>query len=112
MVGVSTSKRCDNCRKRKKKCGEQRPSCAECIRSGWGCPGLAHEHLRFQSETLCASLLLQMCELAVNVDKGKWGDLARGTAQLIQARGVYRYTDPFDLGILESQLSYIVCDSF
>ncbi|KAB8293772.1 hypothetical protein EYC80_009257 [Monilinia laxa] len=107
MVGVATSKRCDNCRKRKKKCGEQRPSCAECIRSGWGCPG----HLRFQSETLCASLLLQICELAVNVDKGKWSDLARGTAQLIQARGVHRYTDGFDLGMLESQLSYIVVQS-
>ncbi|EDN99307.1 predicted protein [Sclerotinia sclerotiorum 1980 UF-70] len=46
--------------------------------------------------------------LAVNIDKGRWGDLARGTAKLIQARGVYRHTDPFDLGMLESQLSYIV----
>ncbi|KAJ8062769.1 hypothetical protein OCU04_008027 [Sclerotinia nivalis] len=262
MVGVPKSNRCDNCRKRKKKCGEQRPSCAECIRSGWTCPGysarwkfmdetaklaklysrkkyideydtkdsdvitpeeeilsstefsstvfvlenfkdvspeisrfhdgnplattlvyclgckvkgdliplwllgsffqhipgrlghstalddavscvcslycdrssnehtksnviyreyiralsslqkcLADENLRFQSETICASLLLQMCELAVNIDKGRWGDLARGTAQLIQARGVYRHMDPFDLGMLESQLSYIVIQS-
>ncbi|KAF7858928.1 hypothetical protein EAF04_008969 [Stromatinia cepivora] len=262
MVGVPRSNRCDNCRKRKKKCGEQRPSCAECIHSGWTCPGysarwkfmdetaklaklysrkkyideydttsldvitpeekilssmesgsivfvlenfedvsleiprfpndnslaitlvyclgckvkgdliplwlvgsffqhipgrlgysialddavscvcslycdrssnehtkskviyrnyiralsslqkcLADEDLRFQSETLCASLLLQMCELVVNVDKGKWGDLVRGTAQLIQARNVHRYTDPFDLGMLESQLSYIVVQS-
>ncbi|ESZ90949.1 hypothetical protein SBOR_8667 [Sclerotinia borealis F-4128] len=262
MVGVPTSNRCDNCRKRKKKCGEQRPSCAECIRSGWDCPGypirwkfmdesarlakmyshrkyvydcdatsidvigpdetivssrktssdmfiledfegfslgiprfngdnplatklsfclgcrvkgdlvplwllgsffqyvpgrlgrssalddamscicsiycdrssneytasklickkyvralsslrkcLADEYLRLRSETLCASLLLQMCELVVNVDKGKWGDLVRGTAQLIQRRGVERYKDPFDLGMLESQLSYIVVQS-
>ncbi|KAF7924930.1 uncharacterized protein EAE98_007018 [Botrytis deweyae] len=262
MVGVPTSNRCDNCRIRKKKCGEQRPSCAECIRSGWDCPGypprwkfvnetprlkklysrrryifesnttspdvmrpekiifgsiesgsdlfllenfevvspeiprfhdnnplatklmyclgckvkgdlvplwligsffqyipgrlgynialddaitcvcslycdrsskeytkskaiyrnyvralsslqkcLVEERLRFQSETLCASLLLQMCELVVNVDKAKWIDLARGTSQLIQARGVGRYKDPFDLGMLESQLSYIVIQS-
>ncbi|TGO37641.1 hypothetical protein BHYA_0092g00240 [Botrytis hyacinthi] len=262
MVGVPTSNRCDNCRRRKKKCGEQRPSCAECIRSGWDCPGypprwkfvnerprlkklysrrkyvfesnftspdlmrpegaslgsiksgsdlflledfevvsleiprfhgnnplavklmyclgckvkgdllplwligsffqyipgrlgynialddaitcicslycdgssneytkskaiyrsyiqalsslqkcLVEERLRFQSETLCASLLLQMCELVVNVDKAKWIDLARGTSQLIKARGVGRYKDPFDLGMLESQLSYIVIQS-
>ncbi|KAF7889336.1 uncharacterized protein EAF01_010829 [Botrytis porri] len=264
MVGVPTSNRCDNCRIRKKKCGEQRPSCAECIRSGWDCPGypprwkfvneaprlkrlysrrkyifecstispdamapettilssiesdsnwilseklevagvpleiprfhgnnplatklmyclgckvkgnlvplwligsffqyipdrlghnialddaitcvcslycdtssdeytkskaiyrnyiralsslqkcLVEERLRFQPETLCASLLLQMCELLVNVDKHKWIDLARGTSQLIQARGVGRYKDPFDLEMLESQLSYIVIQS-
>ncbi|KAF7950163.1 hypothetical protein EAE96_007458 [Botrytis aclada] len=262
MVGVPTSNRCDNCRIRKKKCGEQLPSCAECIRSGWVCPGypprwkfvnetprlkklysrrkyifesdttspdvmrpediilssiesgsnlflfehfevvsleiprfhdfsplatklmyclgckvkgnlvplwlmgsffqyipgrlghnialddavtcicnlycdrssnehtkskgiyknyiralsslqkcLVEERLRFQSETLCASLLLQLCELVVNVDKAKWIDLARGTSQLIQARGVGRYKYPFDLGMLESQLSYIVIQS-
>ncbi|TGO61887.1 hypothetical protein BOTNAR_0122g00090 [Botryotinia narcissicola] len=69
---------------------------------------LVDERLRFQSETLCASLLLQMCELVVNVDKAKWIDLARGTSQLIKARGVGRYKDPFDLGMLESQLSYIL----
>ncbi|PQE30299.1 C6 zinc finger domain protein [Rutstroemia sp. NJR-2017a WRK4] len=267
MVGVPTSNRCDNCRIRKKKCGEQRPSCAECIRSGWNCPGyksrwkfmdetarisksyakkkyvydtagpelgltaassnvllageilpesftlacctsfpdappsttlqinhftgtsplatalvyslgckvkgdlmplwlygsffqfiparLGHnvalddavscisgiycdksslhnkskslvnyenyvralrslqsclndEVLSLQSETLCASILLQICELAVNADKGKWGDLSRGSAQLIQARGVDKYVDPFDHSMLESQLSYIV----
>ena len=75
MVGVPTSNRCDNCRKRKKKvwmsqhnlyseaflllpalilplrakenlliddptqCDEQKPSCTQCIRSGWPCPG-------------------------------------------------------------------------
>ncbi|TGO10344.1 hypothetical protein BTUL_0137g00010 [Botrytis tulipae] len=72
---------------------------------------LVEERLRFQSETLCASLLLQMCELVVNVDKPKWIDLARGTSQLIKARGVGRYKDPFDLEMLESQLSYIVIQS-
>lgn len=72
MVGVSTSKRCDNCRKRKKKvslrpnaalsgrisvlttrilkCGEERPSCAECIRSDWDCPGYA-PRWKFMDET-------------------------------------------------------------
>ncbi|KAM3066962.1 hypothetical protein ACMFMG_007106 [Clarireedia jacksonii] len=262
MVGVPTSKKCDNCRIRKKKCGEQRPACAECIRSGWDCPGykphwnfmdetarigksyakkryvydtradlelavassgeslilseastldcsipfsgtlastpqisrfngtsplatalvyslgckvngdlmplwlygsffqfiparLGHNialddavscicgiycdksslhdnskslanyqnyvkalqslrmclndrALSLRSETLCASILLQMCELALNVDKGKWGDLSRGTAQLIQTRGAGKYVDPFDHGMLESQLSYII----
>ena len=39
MVGTRTSNRCDNCRRRKKKCGEQKPSCSECIQAGWSCPG-------------------------------------------------------------------------
>ncbi|PQE29560.1 C6 zinc finger domain protein [Rutstroemia sp. NJR-2017a BBW] len=69
---------------------------------------LNDEGLSLQSETLCASILLQICELAVNADKGKWGDLSRGSAQLIQARGVDKYVDPFDHSMLESQLSYIV----
>ncbi|ATZ56358.1 hypothetical protein BCIN_13g01990 [Botrytis cinerea B05.10] len=262
MVGVPIRNKCDNCRIRKKKCGEQRPSCAECIRSGWNCPGypprwkfmnetprlkklysrkkyifesddtspdamspekailspteygsdmflfedfqvvslevprfhynnplatklmyclgckvkgnllplwlsgsffqyipgrlghnialddaiscvcslycdrssneytksnaiyrnyvralsslqkcLTEENVCLQSETLCASILLQMCELAVNVDKAKWSGLSRGTSQLIEARGIGRYKDPFDLGMLESQLSYIVIQS-
>ncbi|KAK6599123.1 hypothetical protein H4I96_08327 [Botrytis cinerea] len=239
MVGVPIRNKCDNCRIRKKKCGEQRPSCAECIRSGWNCPGypprwkfmnetprlkklysrkkyifesddtspdamspeksmlspteygsdmflfedfqvvslevprfhdnnplatklmyclgckvkgnllplwlsgsffqyipgrlghnialddaiscvcslycdrssneytksnaiyrnyvralsslqkcLTEENVCLQSETLCASILLQMCELAVNVDKAKWSGLSRGTSQLIEARGL------------------------
>jgi hypothetical protein len=88
---------------------------------------LNDEVLSLQSETLCASILLQICEvssrlfkqieamsadvqkLAVNADKGSWGDLSRGSAQLIQARGVDKYVDPFDHSMLESQLSYIVC---
>lgn len=51
-------------------------------------------------------------QLAVNVDKAKWSGLSRGTSQLIEARGIGRYKDPFDLGMLESQLSYIVCQHY
>ncbi|KAK0510943.1 hypothetical protein JMJ35_006495 [Cladonia borealis] len=263
MVGVITSNRCDNCRKRKKKCGEQRPSCDECIRAGWSCPGyktdwkfvdetsrltkyylrrkyvydaiefdseeaestlvdedstlngievvwktfhilnsnalakstvpqslgnnrlgsalvycldskvkggliplrivgsffefiparlgrntalddavscicaiycgnpvtpynmhkevctsyvkalsslrtcLDDDAARMDSETLCASILLQMCELVVNIDIGEWSQLARGTAYLLYSRGVHRYTSDFDHALLESQLTYV-----
>lgn len=267
MVGVPTSNRCDNCRKRKKKCDERTPSCSECVRGGWNCPGykpkwkfvdeaprllehysgrkfifeeievssedesskaiegntrrrravvkrnsshdsyrnsfnlfdrttvprnprsdhlrsalvyclgskvtgaliplrfvgsffefiparLGHsaaldhavwclcalyqsrppnpyhfnkrvcqsyikslsalryclddELLRMESETLCASILLQMCELNVNFDRGKWGQLSHGTAFLLQYRGVSRYMNAFDYAMLESQVSFVI----
>ncbi|KAE9366811.1 hypothetical protein N431DRAFT_495200 [Stipitochalara longipes BDJ] len=63
--------------------------------------------LRMKSETLCASILLQMCELIVNIDRGEWSQLARGTHALMESRGPSRYKNPFDLALLESQLGFI-----
>ena len=87
---------------------------------------------QMESETLCASILLQMCEvsliyayskvkrlrptdlikLIINVDRGRWSHLARGTTFLLHSRGVQRYTDSFDHAMLESQLSIAVCSLY
>ena len=40
---------------------------------------LNDKSLQMEPETLCASILLQIGELVVNVDMGKWGSLSRGT---------------------------------
>jgi hypothetical protein len=87
---------------------------------------------RTESETLCASILLHMCEvsfsmnpnesqwrlstnhlfkLVVNIDRGGWGELARGTAFLLHSRGVNRYTSAFDHSMLESQMGFVVSDA-
>ncbi|KAH8697793.1 hypothetical protein BGW36DRAFT_379489 [Talaromyces proteolyticus] len=41
MAGTPKSTGCSTCRRRKKKCGEERPSCKACISNGWVCPGYA-----------------------------------------------------------------------
>ena len=68
--------------------------------------------LQMEPETLCASILLQIGELVVNVDMGKWGSLSRGTMLLLESRGVHRYNDAFNHALLESQLPYIVRAAF
>ena len=68
--------------------------------------------LRIESETLCASILLQMCELVVNVNRGEWNQLVRGTSLLLEHRGVHRYTNAFDRALLDSQLAFILAQSF
>ena len=64
-----------------------------------------------ESETLCASVLLSMCELVVNINRGKWNQLIRGTSLLLKHRGVHRYTNAFDRALLESQLGFILAQS-
>ena len=80
-----------------------------------------------ESETLCASILLQLFEvslycddreglsdgfhgvkLVMNGDRGRWSHLVRGTAWLLEARGVKRVDNAFDQAMLESQIAYIV----
>ena len=102
---------------------------AKALSSLRGC--LSDDSLRMNSETLCASILLQMCEvsivhlpihrvrlranttdhvkLVVNADRGQWSHLAHGTTVLLYSRGVHQYTGAFDHSMLESQLSIIVC---
>lgn len=63
--------------------------------------------LQLEPETLCASILLQVCELALNIGRGEWTQLARGTACLLESRGTSRYASPFEHAMLDSQLPYI-----
>ena len=103
-------------------------SYAKALSSLHGC--LSDTSLQMESETLCASILLQMCEvsfppsidrlenwlsvndhikLVINDGKGKWSHLAHGTTVLLHSRGVQRYKSAFDHAMLESQLSMTVC---
>ena len=100
---------------------------AKALSSLRGC--LSDDSLRMKSETLCASILLQMCEvsivhltemranitdpskLVVSADSGQWSNLAHGTTVLLRSRGVHQYTGAFDHSMLESQLSVIVCST-
>ncbi|KAG9230099.1 hypothetical protein BJ875DRAFT_166932 [Amylocarpus encephaloides] len=72
---------------------------------------LMDSNLRMQPEILCASILIQFCELALGEGTTDWTQLARGTALLVYARGVERYKSDFELSMLHSQLSYIVAQS-
>ena len=105
---------------------------AKALSSLRGC--LSDDSLRMKSETLCASILLQMCEvsfvlltihqvklranttdpvkLVVSADRGQWSNLAYGTTALLRSRGVHQYTSAFDHSMLESQLSVIVCSTY
>lgn len=88
---------------------------------------LSDASLRLEAETLCASILLQMCEvrtassmagwelwvtdckqLVVSTGRGDWGSLARGTSALLSSRGVQRYSSEFELAMLECQLPHVV----
>ncbi|KAK0109659.1 hypothetical protein ONS95_002340 [Cadophora gregata] len=63
--------------------------------------------LQMESETLCASIILQFCELVVNVDRGEWSQLLLGTICLLQLRGIQRYDNEYDHAMLESQVGFI-----
>ncbi|GIJ86872.1 hypothetical protein Asppvi_005770 [Aspergillus pseudoviridinutans] len=60
------------------------------------------------AETLCASIILQLCELLINTDFGRWIDLCQGSKHLIQQWGPDRFRDPFEREMLESQGGFIV----
>lgn len=105
-------------------------SYAKALGSLRGCLEEGNER-QMEAETLCASIILQMCEvsfppsnhilrssanrihvppqLVVNIDTGKWSQLASGTRHLIQVRGVGRYQSAFEYAMLESQLIFVVC---
>jgi hypothetical protein len=53
-----------------------------------------------------------LIKLVVNVDRGEWSHLARGTAFLLYSRGVHRYTTAFEHAMLESQLPFVVCAAY
>ncbi|KAL1989064.1 hypothetical protein VTN96DRAFT_5827 [Rasamsonia emersonii] len=64
--------------------------------------------VRLQSETICVSILMQLCELLTNADNGRWNHLLRGTKILIQERGPAAFTTPFERAMLESQRAFFI----
>ncbi|RDL36967.1 uncharacterized protein BP5553_04400 [Venustampulla echinocandica] len=72
---------------------------------------LSDEAYRLEPETLCASILLQVCEIIVNDDRAEWSHLARGTARLLSARGSQRYTTDFEHAMLHAQLSHVIAQA-
>ncbi|KAF7591629.1 hypothetical protein BBP40_001268 [Aspergillus hancockii] len=63
---------------------------------------------RFQSETICASIVLQLCELLASADNGRWNQLLHGTKTLIQNCDIVRFRQPFERTILESQRAFFI----
>ncbi|GAB1194901.1 hypothetical protein APSETT444_004153 [Aspergillus pseudonomiae] len=62
-----------------------------------------------QSETVCASIVLQLCELLTNADNGRWNQLSHGTKALIANCDIRRFQQPFERAMLESQRAFFVC---
>ncbi|KAJ5292961.1 uncharacterized protein N7443_008914 [Penicillium atrosanguineum] len=50
MPGVPTGRACDACRKQKKKCDEQQPTCSRCARLKVKCIGSGKQRFKFQEE--------------------------------------------------------------
>ncbi|KAJ6127158.1 hypothetical protein N7523_002770 [Penicillium sp. IBT 18751x] len=50
MPGVPTGRACDACRKQKKKCDEQQPTCSRCARLNVKCIGSGKQRFKFQEE--------------------------------------------------------------
>ncbi|KAH8905683.1 hypothetical protein BR93DRAFT_968924 [Coniochaeta sp. PMI_546] len=64
--------------------------------------------LRSQSETICASIIVQMCELMMTRDGGQWSGLNRGCALLIKDCDPRRFVDGFDRDLLDSQRNHFL----
>ncbi|KAJ9297387.1 hypothetical protein DTO271G3_4680 [Paecilomyces variotii] len=69
---------------------------------------LDDERKRLESETICASVILQLCELVMNADNGRWSHLSRGTKVLIRDCGPERCAAPFERALLESQRAWFI----
>ncbi|KNG84011.1 hypothetical protein ANOM_007782 [Aspergillus nomiae NRRL 13137] len=61
-----------------------------------------------QSETVCASIVLQLCELLTNADNGRWNQLSHGTKALIANCDIRRFQQPFERAMLESQRAFFI----
>ena len=64
--------------------------------------------LRRESETICASIILQLCELMMNADNGRWSNLSQGSKVLMQECGPAKYNAPFERAMLESQRPFFI----
>jgi hypothetical protein len=63
---------------------------------------------RYQSETLCASILVQLCELMTSKNTGRWNNLSRGCELLFKESDPDRFASGFDRTLLESQRAMFV----
>lgn len=64
---------------------------------------------RLEAETVCASLILQLCELLISSDNGRWNNLSSGSKLLIQELGPERCFDrKFERAMLESQRAFFL----
>ncbi|OAP58850.1 hypothetical protein AYL99_06147 [Fonsecaea erecta] len=90
----------------------QAPS-KECLRLYGRClrslrKSLDVQHTRAEAETICASIIMQACELALNNEGGRWSQLCMGTKLLIEEHGPERFTKPFERAMLESQRAWFI----
>lgn len=68
--------------------------------------------VRAEGETICASIILQGCELMMSAREGRWNELCQGSKLLIQECGPERFVAGFERAMLESQRAwYIVQDA-
>ncbi len=63
---------------------------------------------RTAAETICASIIMQLCELIMHEKGGQWNQLCQGTKLLIQESGPERFTQPFERAMLESQRAWFI----
>ncbi|KIY02498.1 uncharacterized protein Z520_00963 [Fonsecaea multimorphosa CBS 102226] len=66
------------------------------------------QHTRAQAETICASIIMQGCELVLDDDGGRWRQLCMGTKLLMQEYGPERFTEPFERAMLEAQRAWFI----
>ncbi|KAF2667562.1 hypothetical protein BT63DRAFT_480511 [Microthyrium microscopicum] len=52
MPGTPRSRGCDNCRRQKKKCDQEKPKCSRCMRLGIECTGAGQQRWKFQEQTI------------------------------------------------------------
>ena len=63
---------------------------------------------RTVSETICASIILQLCELIMHAKGGRWNQLCQGTKLLVQESGPGHFVHPFERAMLESQRAWFI----
>lgn len=63
---------------------------------------------RLEPETIGSSLILQLCELIISSDNGRWNNLSSGSKLLIQELGPESFDRPFERAMLESQRAFFL----
>lgn len=63
---------------------------------------------RLEPETIGSSLILQLCELMISSDNGRWNNLSSGSKLLIQELGPESFGRPFERAMLESQRAFFL----
>lgn len=63
---------------------------------------------RLEPETMCSSLILQLCELMISSDNGRWNNLSSGSKLLIQELDPECFDQPFERAMLESQRAFFL----